>query len=99
MVCEYPVADPNVSIHAPREGERQTRQPLRGTRAEVSIHAPREGERHDATVQAAVAHLFQSTLPARGSDLPQHPECWASACFNPRSPRGGATKHAKASPP
>ena len=35
--------------------------------------------------------LFQSTLPARGSDE-EYPGMFANLdCFNPRSPRGGAT--------
>src|SRR5690606_3368432 len=35
----------------------------------VSIHAPREGERHVLRLVPARSGAFQSTLPARGSDL------------------------------
>lgn len=35
---------------------------------QVSIHAPREGERLDWCVHEHPHKLFQSTLPARGSD-------------------------------
>ena len=58
----------SVSIHAPREGER----PLGCDSAErlgVSIHAPREGERRLALFCLSRCHSFQSTLPARGSDV------------------------------
>ena len=104
----------------------------------VSIHAPREGERHAVGIVIALAVEFQSTLPARGSDVrpadaavvryvsihapregerpapfpwyepltpvsihaPREgerlarrvPLCRQRSCFNPRSPRGGATR-------
>ncbi len=58
----------------------------------VSIHAPHEGERLSTPRVNSSAVKFQSTLPTRGSDA------WARLrgtihrrCFNPRSPRGGAT--------
>ena len=35
--------------------------------------------------------MFQSTLPARGSDSTAAPRRWQPQRFNPRSPRGGAT--------
>ena len=106
------VAD--VSIHAPRVGERQVVQGDETRDAGVSIHAPRVGERPGDDVTRHLLNLFQSTLPAWGSDtatpgtalrarsfqstLP----AWGSdgyipaiphvqGCFNPRSPRGGAT--------
>ena len=34
---------------------------------------------------------FQSTLPTRGSDNLIYMDYGLVACFNPRSPRGGAT--------
>ena len=37
---------------------------------------------------------FQSTLPTRGSDACSNRPLFSSACFNPRSPRGGATSSA-----
>ena len=57
-----------VSIHAPREGERPALCSGCLGFVAVSIHAPREGERRFADVAAAFAWVFQSTLPARGSD-------------------------------
>ena len=59
----------------------------------ISIHAPHEGER-----PAPVRHtrqplwIFQSTLPTRGSDLIKSLIIASPLYFNPRSPRGGATK-------
>ena len=35
--------------------------------------------------------MFQSTLPARGSDKDDNTTKPTAKCFNPRSPRGGAT--------
>ena len=35
---------------------------------EISIHAPREGERHKPLTLEQLRQIFQSTLPARGSD-------------------------------
>ena len=58
----------------------------------VSIHAPREGERHQYRVVYKFAHRFQSTLPARGSDRCCIRFDRRLKCFNPRSPRGGATQ-------
>ena len=58
----------------------------------VSIHAPHEGERRRwALIRCGVVG-FQSTLPTRGSDgtVATVAEA-AKKCFNPRSPRGGAT--------
>ena len=58
----------------------------------ISIHAPHEGERPIPWPTCAAERAFQSTLPTRGSD-----DIAASALarlvhFNPRSPRGGATR-------
>ena len=59
-----------VSIHAPREGERRAVLGQAVDEADqVSIHAPREGERRHCTLAIGGANRFQSTLPARGSDL------------------------------
>ena len=58
----------------------------------VSIHAPHEGERLIENLSAGFCQgLFQSTLPTRGSDLPLSSLPSSCLCFNPRSPRGGAT--------
>ena len=57
----------------------------------ISIHAPRKGER---PLQKAIHHytsLFQSTLPARGSDSGRRIRLGGAGHFNPRSPQGGAT--------
>ena len=37
--------------------------------------------------------MFQSTLPTRGSDYQGRRNDERAACFNPRSPRGGATRN------
>ena len=79
-----------VSIHAPREGERldcvsyhigcdkfQSTLPARGSDVKS---APQD-----------LTDLFQSTLPARGSDYCISTDRNSPTCFNPRSPRGGAT--------
>ena len=57
----------------------------------VSIHAPREGERQFGRRCKFGRRGFQSTLPARGSDIFEGDNFSLSRCFNPRSPRGGAT--------
>jgi len=40
----------DVSIHAPREGERRVPKSWLSVALPVSIHAPREGERHESSV-------------------------------------------------
>ncbi len=81
-----------VSIHAPHEGERLDFAVVARAQNQVSIHAPHEGERRWQRQPQISQYQFQSTLPTRESD------CLASSdgirgrpCFNPRSPRGGAT--------
>ena len=47
----------------------------------ISIHAPREGERRGDCVEVMKGIPFQSTLPARGSDMltpPNMPQCLIS---------------------
>ena len=61
----------------------------------ISIHAPHEGERRIFFFGSINSFLFQSTLPTRGSDKPYLSLLAASAYFNPRSPRGGATSMGK----
>ena len=59
----------------------------------VSIHAPHEGERHRQPQKYHHRQIqFQSTLPTRGSDQSTLPTRGSDSCFNPRSPRGGATR-------
>ena len=57
----------------------------------ISIHAPREGERQTVTDWDDWEIIFQSTLPARGSDSRRTQRPGTGVDFNPRSPRGGAT--------
>ena len=61
----------------------------------VSIHAPHEGERPSIPLTVPLSNWFQSTLPTRGSDSMHAPLPPWALCFNPRSPRGGATQHMK----
>ena len=81
----------NVSIHAPHEGERHRRSLTHMCAGEVSIHAPHEGERRKIIYLWWGFKPFQSTLPTRGSDDCSAGWGYAPSCFNPRSPRGGAT--------
>ena len=86
-ICGYP----SISIHAPHEGERHAPGAYRLDIINISIHAPHEGERPKYKDHPAVAMLFQSTLPTRGSDLLPVAAIGIDLHFNPRSPRGGAT--------
>ena len=58
-----------ISIHAPRKGERRCPKKAFYPVRKISIHAPRKGER-PLSQGCAVEPFskFQSTLPARGSD-------------------------------
>ena len=58
----------SISIHAPREGERHVLGGEFKLDVDISIHAPREGERQNIVRNRVVPFVFQSTLPARGSD-------------------------------
>ena len=80
-----------ISIHAPRKGERPRGhgQPCRPDH--ISIHAPRKGERLYTLPARARTGIFQSTLPARGSDAAFSAAAFSDKNFNPRSPQGGAT--------
>ena len=81
----------NISIHAPHEGERRCTETQQGAGFRISIHAPHEGERLKARAHSSARHLFQSTLPTRGSDAAFSAAAFSDKNFNPRSPRGGAT--------
>ena len=82
-----------ISIHAPHEGERLLCAKMEATQAVISIHAPHEGERLFNFLQPFwQENLFQSTLPTRGSDLYSTLPNVPASNFNPRSPRGGATR-------
>ena len=81
-----------VSIHAPHEGERRLAHICRRHPQIVSIHAPHEGERLSTpAARISIILPFQSTLPTRGSDYLRPRAKTSNTCFNPRSPRGGAT--------
>ena len=59
-----------------------------------SILAPHEGERRSGGRSRRRGDLyFQSSLPTRGSDIPRKGAGASGEFFNPRSPRGGATRH------
>ena len=58
----------------------------------ISIHAPHEGERRTQLHAPRGLLVFQSTLPTRGSDGFSSSAGRAARDFNPRSPRGGATR-------
>ena len=86
----------DISIHAPRKGERLYWH-IRQYTAYMHFNprSPQGGATVIRRVQL-VEHLFQSTLPARGSDKQQVEKGRRYDCyFNPRSPQGGATIMAK----
>ena len=59
-----------ISIHAPRKGERPSAEGALLHRGKISIHAPRKGERLTSCCSNfTLISSFQSTLPARGSDM------------------------------
>ena len=60
----------DISIHAPRKGERPSAEGALLHRGKISIHAPRKGERLTSCCSNfTLISSFQSTLPARGSDM------------------------------
>ena len=59
----------------------------------ISIHAPHEGERREYCLNVSHDKAFQSTLPTRGSDGRGQRAGSERSHFNPRSPRGGATRY------
>ena len=65
---------------------------------EVSIHAPRAGGRPVRPITFSFLFMFQSTPPARGGDLRAGLKQVFGKCFNPRPPRGGATRTAGHTP-
>ncbi len=91
VFCQFARVELEISIHAPREGERQSSTDTSYTTITISIHAPREGERPPLLSADTRIIAFQSTLPARGSDGSCNNSGRRSGNFNPRSPRGGAT--------
>ena len=81
-----------VSIHAPHEGERRYLGHANAKITLVSIHAPHEGERLMSKYICAAVAAVSIHAPHEG-ERPQ--PCGIPVrrcgCFNPRSPRGGAT--------
>ena len=80
-----------VSIHAPRVGERRRSLSYRRWRRTFQSTLPAWGSDRMGAPERRCVMLFQSTLPAWGSDFAQVISSRANTCFNPRSPRGGAT--------
>ena len=80
-----------ISIHAPHEGERRgdCRQPSPRQRG-ISIHAPHEGERHSTRRLTTLSQIFQSTLPTRGSDMPEPSAASCSRTFQSTLPTRGS---------
>ena len=83
----------HISIHAPHEGERRNRVEHGTACGRISIHAPHEGERRNPfptippTVEISIHAPHEGERPIILPFLPA-----SRAYFNPRSPRGGATK-------
>ena len=77
-----------ISIHAPRGGERRLCRQLLQSLNQISIHAPRGGERPLLDGMSPFSRPFQSTLPVGGSDLY---EGWCEKCLriSIHAPRGG----------
>ena len=59
----------SISIHAPREGSDLIPPPVRKQQKDFNPRSPR-GERLVYEAAQLCAHLFQSTLPARGATYP-----------------------------
>ena len=82
-----------VSIHAPHEGERRVcNSAYRGVTWFQST-LPTRGSDFVESLMALGQSKFQSTLPTRGSDPRHNTQSRPPRGFNPRSPRGGATRH------
>ena len=87
-----PGVEIDISIHAPHEGERQEARMAESGIKRFQSTLPTRGS--DCVINAVVVSLaaFQSTLPTRGSDNHISGNPNKRHYFNPRSPRGGATK-------
>ena len=86
-----PLLSGSVSIHAPHEGERPCRHHPLYFDFQVSIHAPHEGERPSPEVAPMRAVYVSIHAPHEGERLDNTVRRRNRGCFNPRSPRGGAT--------
>ena len=80
-----------ISIHAPREGERrQTLRLPRARRRHFNPRSPRGGATIRQTSAAQGAQIFQSTLPARGSDVAGNSESISFSSFQSTLPARGS---------
>ena len=82
-----------ISIHAPHEGERHDEKYRSFDVVGISIHAPHEGERQVPCVVASDLTPISIHAPHEGERRcvsQHHADPWHD--FNPRSPRGGATR-------
>ena len=81
-----------ISIHAPRKGERQVVRYLFPAQIMISIHAPRKGERHVCIYNGVKPINISIHAPRKGE---RQAKIKIKLCFtfdfNPRSPQGGAT--------
>ena len=59
----------DVSIHAPREGERLPLVKISATKSPFQSTLPARGSDFGRPIAFHRAFVFQSTLPARGSDM------------------------------
>ena len=69
-------------------GERRDDDKAMNDRWKISIHAPRGGSDTGQQIDAFIAQIFQSTLPAGGATGLSRRRCGPPKHFNPRSPRG-----------
>ena len=65
-----------------------------GAQKMISIHAPREGERPASVCLLSSTALFQSTLPARGSDINLPAGVYANGGFQSTLPARGSDFYA-----
>ena len=90
LSARWIVKGTQISIHAPRKGERPTLEIRSPSKVFISIHAPRKGERLNCEVCVVGGGAFQSTLPARGSDLVDYFHPLDSLTFQSTLPARGS---------
>ena len=86
-----PIALPDISIHAPREGGDLGLEQGTGVEPVISIHAPREGGDVNAERFVSFYQQFQSTPPARGATSKSGYGLHISQIFQSTPPARGAT--------
>ena len=64
----------------------------------ISIHAPHEGERRDYVLKTVGSSAISIHAPHEGERPARSKSCASARDFNPRSPRGGATRGGRRSP-